>query len=114
MTLSVAAEPIPLVVDADGVARVGGTRVTLDTIIRAFRRGESAEWIAESYSALDLADIYAVITYYLRHEDDVQRYLGQRQRRVDDAHELIEATADRQALRERLRAHRDERSRFGR
>ncbi len=35
MPLVIAAEPIPVEIDADGVARVGGTRVTLDTIVAA-------------------------------------------------------------------------------
>ena len=108
MTLSVAAEPIPLTVDADGVARVGGTRVTLDTVVRAFKRGDSPEQIAESYSTLRLADVYAVITYYLRHEPEVEAYLRQRQQQGDEAHELIESMSDRRAIRERLRTRRDE------
>ena len=35
----VATEPIPLVQDANGVMRVRGTRVTLDTVFAAFREG---------------------------------------------------------------------------
>ena len=106
MTLSVAADPIPLVVDADGVARVGRTRVTLDTVVRAFKRGNTAEQIVELYPTLKLADVYAVIAYYLRHETDVEAYLRERQRQADEAHALIESTANRQVIRERLLAGR--------
>ena len=42
VTLHVAAEHIPVIVDIEGVARVGGTRVTPDTIVRAFKRGDTA------------------------------------------------------------------------
>ena len=37
MTLVVAAEPVPLKTDIDGVVRVGKTRVTLDTVIKTFQ-----------------------------------------------------------------------------
>jgi len=49
MTLSIAVEPIPLKVDSDGVVRVGGTRVTLDTIVTAFNNGATAEEIVHQY-----------------------------------------------------------------
>jgi uncharacterized protein (DUF433 family) len=45
MTLVTTTEIIPIQVDANGVARVGGTRVTLDTVIAAFSEGATAEEI---------------------------------------------------------------------
>lgn len=51
--------------DADGVARIGGTRVTLDSVVYAFQQGATAEEIAQQYPALKLADVYGAITYYL-------------------------------------------------
>jgi len=64
-------QPVPLATDADGVVRVAGTRVTLDTIVNAFQDGATAEEIAQQYSTLALGDIYSVLGYYLRHKDDV-------------------------------------------
>jgi uncharacterized protein (DUF433 family) len=66
MTLVIDSEPVPLAVDVEGVARVGGTRVTLDTLVAAFEQGATAEEIAQQYPSLGLADVYAVIGYYLR------------------------------------------------
>lgn len=80
MTIAVAPEPVPLKTDADGVVRVGGSRVTLDTLVAAFRTGDSPEEIHEQYPTVDLADIYAVLTYYLRHTRDVDGYLDARDR----------------------------------
>ena len=40
-------ERVPIHTDADGVVRVAGTRVTLDTIVAAFDAGAAAEEIAE-------------------------------------------------------------------
>lgn len=79
MSLPLATEPIPLSTDSDGVVRVAGTRVTLDTVVAAFRAGETSEEIAQNYPPLELADIYAVLTYYLRHQREVDSYLQRRQ-----------------------------------
>jgi uncharacterized protein (DUF433 family) len=82
VSLAAATQPLPLSEDADGVIRIGGTRVTLDTVVATFNEGASAEDIVSRYPALDLADVYAVIAYYLRHGDEVQTYL---QRRREEA-----------------------------
>jgi uncharacterized protein (DUF433 family) len=60
-------QPVPLVSGANGVIRVAGTRVTLDTVAHAFERGATAEEIAQQYPALPLADVYSVLGYLLRH-----------------------------------------------
>jgi len=77
MNFPIAAQPIPLAPNADGTILVAGTRVTLETLVGAFQQGETAEAIAEQYSSLDLADVYAVIGYYLRHQTEVEAYLHQ-------------------------------------
>jgi uncharacterized protein (DUF433 family) len=69
MALQVLAEPAPLRADSDGVIRVGDTRVTLATIVIAFHQGATAETIVQQYPSLTLAEVYAVIGYYLRHQD---------------------------------------------
>lgn len=66
---------MPLEVGADGVVRVGRTRVTLDTVVMAFLEGVSAEGIAGQYPSLQLPDIYSTIGYYLRHQTEVGAYL---------------------------------------
>jgi hypothetical protein len=42
MTSLPAIDPAPLSIDTDGAVRVGGTRVTLDTVVRAFRHSAAA------------------------------------------------------------------------
>jgi uncharacterized protein (DUF433 family) len=76
MALVVAAQRLPLVTDADGVVRVGSTRVTLDTVVAAFRDGLTAEEIVAQYPALRLADVYQVIGYFLDHEAEVDCKCG--------------------------------------
>ena len=98
------AEPPPLNTDADGVVRVGGTRVTLDTVVTAFDEGATAEEIAQQYPTLHLADIYSVISYYLRHRADVEAYVSQRHVQAEEIRRLNEARFPQQGIRERLLA----------
>ena len=67
-------EPVPLKMNDSG------TRVPIDTIIGAFNDGATPQDIARSYDSVPLADIFAVIAYYLHHKDEVDAYLAQRQR----------------------------------
>jgi uncharacterized protein (DUF433 family) len=87
-------EPIavPLREDEQGAIRIGNTRVLLDVVIHEFRNGASAEGIVESYDALTLADVYAVISYYLQHTDAVHAYLHRREQEAKAVREIIEAS----------------------
>jgi len=73
-------DEIPLARDAQGAYRVGGTRVTLDLVVRAFNRGATAEEIVQKYDSLQLSDVYQVIGYYLKHADELAEYLETRAR----------------------------------
>ncbi|MDB9515076.1 DUF433 domain-containing protein [Kamptonema animale CS-326] len=92
MTISIAATPLPLAVNADGVVLVGGTRVTLDTVVFSFNRGATAEEICLAYPSLRLADVYATIAYYLQ----------QRQVLAREVRRQNEAKFNPQVIRERL------------
>lgn len=107
MTVAQPSEPIPLVTDAEGTIRVGGTRVTLDTVTAAFDAGATPEEIRRSFPTLELADLYAVVAYILRHRSEVDAYLAQRGEEAGALRREIEATPANQRLRERLLAHRD-------
>lgn len=102
MAVLTRSEPVPLLEDAEGVIRVGGTRVTLDTVLSAYRGGSTPEQIAQDYSSLDTADIYAAIAYYLRHREEVEQYLERRRELADAVRREIEERFPRAGLRERL------------
>lgn len=106
MTLVIEPTPVPLELDVDGVVRVGGTRVTLDTVVAAFQNGASAEEIVYRYPSLYLDDVYAVIGYYLRHRQEVEEYLEQRQKEAEEIREQNEARFTPEGVRERLLARR--------
>lgn len=76
-------DTIPLTRDAHGVYRVGGTRVTLDLVVRAFNRGATAEEIVQKFDGLRLPDVYQVIGYYLKHADELAEYFESRARQEE-------------------------------
>jgi len=104
--LMIATEPVPLEADADGVVRVGETRVTLDTVVAAFKDGATAEEIVYQYASLGLADVYAVIAYYLQSQAQVEAYLRRRQGQADQVRQENEARFKPRGIRERLIARR--------
>ena len=110
MTLVVDITPIQLQTDPDGIVRVGGTRVTLDTIVAAFQDGATAEEIVQQYPVLSLADAYDVIGYYLRHQDEVESYLRRRQQEADQVRRQNESRFDPHGVRDRLLARRIEKA----
>lgn len=97
---------IPLITDKDGVIRVSKTRVTLDTIVAAFTEGATAEEIAFQYPIVPLADIYAVIGYYLHRKKAVDQYLKRRRKIAEQVREQNEAKFNSTGIRERLLARR--------
>jgi uncharacterized protein (DUF433 family) len=104
MSLSTAPLSVPIQLDEYGTARVGGTRVTLHSVIAVFKQGASPEGIVESFPTLDLSDVYTVLTYYLRNRKPVDEYLEEQGREA----EAIRIEMDRRfgniGLRERLLA----------
>lgn len=95
---------IPITTDRDGVMRISGTRVPIDTVIDAFKVGATAEEIAQQYPAIALADVYAVITYYLHHLSEVEHYLSQRQAFAEQVRQENELRYDPDGIRQRLLA----------
>lgn len=106
MSLTLNMEPPPLVRDPDGVVRVGGTRVTLDTVVEAFHEGLTAEAIVEQYPSLRLGEVYSVLGYYLRHQIEVDAYLRDRERFAAQIRKENEARFNPIGVRERLLARR--------
>lgn len=104
MTLVATTEVVPLQIDRDGVMRVHGTRVTLDTIIFAFHEGATAEEIVQQYPSLRLADVYSVIAYYLNRRAEMDAYFRERQRRAAEVRAENELRSNPVGIRERLLA----------
>jgi uncharacterized protein (DUF433 family) len=101
----------PLRLDAGGTVRVGGTRITLDSIVAALNEGETAEGIASRYPALSPEDINQILGWYIRYRGPVDTYLAQREAEARRFREEMETRFDSGGLRERLLARRGARER---
>jgi uncharacterized protein (DUF433 family) len=106
MTDAVTTEQIPLVTGANGVIRVAGTRVALETVVAAFTDGATAEEIAQQYPAVSLADVYQVIGYYLRHSTELESYFAWRQQQICETRRTNESRWPPDGIRDRLLARR--------
>ncbi len=54
---------------------IAGTRISLDSIVYAFRRGASPESIQRSFPLLVLEQVYGAITFYLARKPEIDTYL---------------------------------------
>jgi uncharacterized protein (DUF433 family) len=99
-------ETMPLVTGGDGVIRLSGTRVPLETVIAAFRDGATPEEIAQQYPSIPLGDLYEVIGYYLRHEADLSSYLRDRLQNAEQTRTSNETRWVPDGIRARLLARR--------
>ena len=61
-----------------GVYYVPGTRISLDSVVYAFREGCSPETIREEFVGLTLPHVYGAIAFYLDHRNEIDAYLLRR------------------------------------
>lgn len=104
---SLTAERPPLREAEGGAIRVGNTRIALNLVVNAYKEGLTAEEIVSEWDTLDLADVHAVICYYLRHRTDVEAYLLRVEQEADNVKQEIEARWPRTGVRERLLGRRE-------
>ncbi len=96
----------PLSQDNDGTARVIGSRITLDTLVGAFKNGATEGQIKDSFPSLDLTDIHGVVSYYLEHPSEVEEYLKDRREEADAVRREIESAQDSSEFRAQIGARR--------
>ena len=83
--LQITDQTVPLSTDPGGTLLVTGTRVSLHSVVGMFEEGASAEEIAHEFDSLALADVYAVLTYYLRNREAVRSALMAEEERSEEA-----------------------------
>jgi uncharacterized protein (DUF433 family) len=81
----------PLRLDGTGTVRIGASRVTLDVMLCAYHEGMSAEEIAAAFDTLKIADVHAVLSYYLENRAAVDAYLKERQDHADEVRRQVES-----------------------
>jgi uncharacterized protein (DUF433 family) len=105
MTPILEREAPPFRGDESGAIRIGNTRVLLELVIRAFQDGASPESIVQRYSTLSLSDAYTTIGYYLRHPQEIETYLDQREQLAESVRQKLSNTQpDLSLIRSRLLA----------
>ena len=77
--------------DEGGAVRVGKSRISLDLVVEQYENGMTPEDMVRAYDTLVLADVHAVIAYYLRHRDEVRAYLKRREEEAEALRAKIEA-----------------------
>ncbi len=61
----------------NGAYRIANTRVSLDSVIYSFKRGDLPETIVRKFPTLNLAQIYGAIAFYLENDKEIDEYLRQ-------------------------------------
>lgn len=106
MSLPLVAHAPPLRQDGPTL-RVGRSNVALEIVLGAFKAGTPPERIVEQHPTLDLADVYDVVAYYLRHKHELDVYLDEQQALADaieaDTRREFPNTITRAELEARLR-----------
>ena len=65
---------------ATGGYYVAGTRISLDSVVYAFNRGDSPERILEEFPLLEKGSrVYGAIAFYLDHKLEIDKYLERTQ-----------------------------------
>lgn len=83
---------------------ITGSRVSLDSVVYAFLRGESTDGIVESFPALSLEQVFGALAYYLANRESIDEYL--RDGRAEFARMREEARQKHPALYSKLEAAR--------
>jgi uncharacterized protein (DUF433 family) len=63
---------------------VRGTRISLDSVVYSYLRGESPEQTVEDFSSLTLEQVNSVVAYYLANREAVNKYLNKQRTRVEN------------------------------
>lgn len=54
---------------------ISSTRVSLDSVVYAFKKGLSPESIRQCFPLLTLEQVYGAITFYLGNQEEIDAYL---------------------------------------
>src|SRR5277367_1330863 len=73
--------------NVEGVYRIAGTRVSLDSLVYLFREGMSAESMVDSCPALTLEQVHGALAFYLGNRKEIDAYLLEGQRIAESQHE---------------------------
>jgi uncharacterized protein (DUF433 family) len=76
----------------EGAYRVGGTCISLDSLVYLFCEGMSAEGMIESYPALTLEQVHGALAFYLANQREFDAYLAEGQHSAEAQHQRSRQT----------------------
>jgi uncharacterized protein (DUF433 family) len=82
----------PYIEQREGGYYVAGTRVSLDSLVYAFRIGESPETIQQQLPSLSLEQVYGAIAFYLGHQAEVDANIREGEEQI---HRLVQPLSQR-------------------
>src|SRR5882762_11483568 len=92
--------------EREGNYYVAGSRISLDSIVHALRRGESPETICQNFELLRPEEVYGAIAHYLANQADIDSHLIRKNEKWAEGRRSSEPLPAN--LRERLIRARDE------
>lgn len=97
-------QKVPLILSDDGAIRIKGTGLPVDRIIYLHNQGEIPEAIYESFPSdgYTIANIYAIIAYYLSNKSKFDKYLAKREKEAEKIRKEIESQPQYKEKREKL------------
>ena len=101
-------DTVPLTQWDDGTVRVIGSRVTLDTLVARFEVGDTFEEIHEGFPTVSLAQINAIIGWYLDHKAEADEYINEGEAEEEKILQELQSRPESIAFREKLRALREQ------
>jgi uncharacterized protein (DUF433 family) len=71
---------------------IRGTRISLDSIVYAFRDGYSPETISrDCFPDLSLEEVYGAVAYYLGNKTTIDRYLLEQKEKAEQLRQQLQA-----------------------
>jgi uncharacterized protein (DUF433 family) len=70
---------------------IEGTRISLDSIVYAFRNGLSPESIVQSFPLVTLKQVYGAIAFYLANRSEIDAYLAEEEKAFDAMPQPLQA-----------------------
>jgi uncharacterized protein (DUF433 family) len=71
--------------ERNGGYYVAGTRISLDSVVYSFERGNTPDTIQEEFPLLRLPQIYGAIAFYLDHQASVRAYLEAKEKAIEES-----------------------------
>ena len=99
---------VPLTRDEDGTIRVTGSRVTLDTLVAIFKRGDSVDQVQKGFPSFSLSQISTILAWYREHQTEIEKYIEKRQAEAEALRGRIEEEPGYQRLRETIHRRRQQ------